>query len=443
MRDGINRRKLLRGIGLGSAFLAPFARHRLVHAAPAGNFMIMGTHNGFVRSSFGGSGEGTSMQLLPSLVPLTPHKQDLIVVRGLNHKSASSMQSHEDYCRVMSCTFSGGDKNSPAAATFDHMLGAHLGSRPLTLAGQPVRGPDNYTGLSWVAPRKPDPFFNDPRKAFEAVFGGMVPKPPTHSPGEPGVDPIAQQWKRRKSVLDFVHADITDFKGRLSRTDGANLDLYTDALRDLETSLMQKTSMLEAVVPSAPTMAVCETDAARTRVQTAPASAVSPEAYRLIHEAQMDVAATAMACGLRRIASLSFHTNFNPIGGKDYHAVSHGEAPKSVWEGIDKWNAERFAYLIGKFRSVGMLDHTIILWGNEIAEDHNQHDCVFLLAGGKALGMRVGRAVRYPVVSGQRSSSNRSFADLYVSIQKALGLKSEVFGDPQHCTGGLKEIYAG
>jgi hypothetical protein len=432
----ISRRKLLRGIGAGAALLSPFVRHRMADAAPAGNFMYHGGHNGFVRSAFGGMGSGAGFTLLPSLAPLEPYKNEVTTIRGLCHKAASTVVSHEDCCRQLSGTYGTGNKSRCESVTLDHELGQFLSSRPLTLSSTPVRGPDGYTGVSWVAPGRVDPFFTDPRKTFAVVFGGAMPTGMT-SGGDGGARAVELMMNRRKSVLDFVREDVGMFKRRLTGTDAANLDLYLEAIRDVERSMAQNAPLLQQATAS------CDAKELGARAQAAPSGSSSKEAHKAVYDTQLAIAAAALGCGVRRVVTFTPHTNYNPVGSVDYHNVSHGQAPKSHWAEIDKWHAERFATLVGRLKAYGVLSRTILVWGNEIAEDHHQHDCAFVVAGGSALGIKTQQAIRYPVVRGQRSEPNRSWNDLWVSVQKALGKKSDVFGDAKFCTGGLKELFPG
>lgn len=437
LRDGISRRKLLRGLGAATALVGPFARLRLADAAPAGNFMYHGGHNGFVRAQFGATGSGAEMSLLSSLEPLTPYKREVTVIRGLCHKAASNANSHEDCCRQLSGTYGTGSKSRCESVTFDHELGQFLSSRPLTLSSTPVRGPDGYTGVSWVAPGKVDPFFTDPRKTLAAVFGGAMPAGMLATDG--GAQAVETMLKRKQSVLDFVREDVGVFKRRLAATDAANLDLYLAALRDVEKGLASNAEAINAAVGA------CDAKALGARSQAAPTGSVNKEAHKAVYEAQLDIAAAALSCGLRRVVTFTPHTNYNPVGSLDYHLVSHGQAPRAHWAEIDRWHAERFAFLVGRLHATGVLNRTVVVWGNEIAEDHHQRDCVFVVAGGSALGLKTQQSIRYALAPGndQRAAANRSFNDLWVSVQKALGKSSDVFGDARFCTGGLKELFPG
>lgn len=175
-------------------------------------------------------------------------------------------------------------------------------------------------------------------------------------------------------------------------------------------------------------------------------------------EMMLEIAATAMACGTRRVVTLVWQRGsggINPVAAApSHHDVSHGMAPVSMWEQIDRWYVDRYAVLLSKLSTLKILDRTMAVWASEISEDHNQNDCVFVVGGGKALGIKSDQNIVYryhingtlyqnQALQAARDPRHRSTADLWVSAQKALGLKKESVGDAQYCTGGLQEVYAG
>jgi hypothetical protein len=94
-----------------------------------------------------------------------------------------------------------------------------------------------------------------------------------------------------------------------------------------------------------------------------------------------------------------------------------------------------------------VLDRTIIAWVTEIAEEHNQSDHVVVLAGGNALGMKLGQGIRYPFTGSEgggeavaRDPKNKGISDLWVTVQQALGVSSDKFGDPQWNSGPFTEL---
>jgi hypothetical protein len=446
-RHDISRRRLLRGLGAATALLAPFVRNRLVDAATGGNFLFFFTPNGHVRSDFGATaGTNGNYTLLPSLAPLESHKSDLIVIRGLNNKTSSYFNSHEDAQKTMSMYFGGGDANTNYGPSFDQELSAALGGGPaLTLGVEPLSIYENvYTALSWVAPGKSSGKITNAVKAYTSVFGaGVMPA------GSSGNDAAAADLlARRKSVLDFVQSDVARFSSRLVGKDKENLDLYLTSIRSLETKLGSNPDLKPQVS--------CDGATLQKQAAAAPGVSGTVDRYKANHDVMIDIIATAFACGVRRASSLCNGAGLNVVRGTDpnHHAVSHGEAPVSEWKAIDRWYAERFAYIVAKLKSLGVLDDTVVVWGSDISENHNQCDQVMVLAGGRKKGIQVGKGIIYPYFGKpdplQRDAHaaaidprNASQADLYVSIQKAFGVNKDYVGDKQWCTGGLKEVFPG
>lgn len=436
-----DRRRLLRGLGGGVALLAPFARHRVAEAAPAGNFLCWASPNGFVRTDFGAVAPGAPYELKPSTAKLTPYKDDLVVIRGLSNKSSSRGSSHEEMCRMLACWHGDGSVGTPPGPSFDYVLGLALGKPTLVMAVTAAGGPSAYSGLSWSGPRTAISQLGTPISAYKAAFGSAL---PDAGAGNAAVELVI---KRRKSVLDFVVDDVGRFRRRLNGTDATNLDLYLDALRQAERAMADRPVAAGA----------CNPEPLRALAEAAKAGR-DPTLFRNAAQLMFDVALASFACGTRRVATISGYaaTLFNPVqpGASDHHAVSHGAMPVDVWKAIDAWHAELFATLLQKMRATGLMDSTIAVWGSDISQGHNQCDCVYLVAGGRALGIKVGQAIVYPfygtanasqnaALQASRDPRNRSVHDLWVSVQKALGIRSDTFGDKEYCTGGLKELYAG
>jgi hypothetical protein len=100
--------------------------------------------------------------------------------------------------------------------------------------------------------------------------------------------------------------------------------------------------------------------------------------------------------------------------------VSHyeGANPVEVWKKIDTWYAERFAYVMKRLNDLALLDTTIVAWCTEISEGHDQRGFVVPIAGGGALGLQLGQAL----------SARSTLSNLWVTVQRALGVPSDTFG---------------
>jgi hypothetical protein len=175
-------------------------------------------------------------------------------------------------------------------------------------------------------------------------------------------------------------------------------------------------------------------------------------------ELWMDMIATAFACGTRRVATIQWQgasEGYDPAadqGSPNHHSVSHGSMPAAHWADIDTWYSNRFAYMLNALKTFNVLDKTVIAWVSEITEGHNQLNMVSVVAGGRALGIKLGQYIMYPITGQEREGSgaipvqqdpkNKGLNDLWVTLQNAVGVPATTFGDPKYCTGGLAELKA-
>ncbi len=443
-----SRRDLLRGLGAGAVLLAPFARSRRLDAAPAadGNLLVFFTPNGFARDKFDAvPSAGGGYTFKPSLAALEPHRSNVSVIRGLCNKSASTKSSHEDCVKILTCV-SGADTSTGYGPSIDQVVAKQFGGRPLTLAVEKFNAEPNWqTKISWVQAGAFEPHVKSTKAVFDNVFGNFM--PPMAGDATRAPDPVLAQ---NKSVLDFVRGDISLFKSRLSKADQAKLDLHLDALREVEKRV--------ATTPDLSRSGNTGACAINGLSQRASAAQLPDQVDNLKAqgETMLDLVATSFACGLKRSATLFWQPasdGINPNrGGGNHHQVSHYEAPNSAqqWPAIDAWYADRFKYAIEALASRGVLDDTVVVWVTEISESHNQNDFVNVVAGGKNLGIKLGQYLKYPFVGDEgggvsvgRDARNKSQAELWVSIQKALGIAQDTFGDVEHSSGGLTELWSG
>jgi len=445
----LSRRRLLRGLGAGALLLSPFARTRgaLAQAGQSGNLLIFFTPNGHYRQQFGAATPGPNFTLLPSLAPLEPHRADIAVVRGLSLRSPTVIRSHEDITRILTCV-SGPDKFLAYGPSIDHSIGMALGQRPLVVAVDPYRDQPHWrTLLSWRAAGVNEPFVKSHTAVFTDLFGGVA--GPATADQAAAVERARQ---RNKSVLDLINRDISAFRTRINSNDRAHLDAYLDSLRTVEQKVLKQTvggcdkEPLQARISGITGMATQNDDKSATGLAGQ---------LKTRGELHLDMIAAAFACGTRRIATVQWQgasEGYDPVadvGSPTHHSVSHYGVPDPPgrWAAIDKWYADRFAYAVAALKKVGVLDRTIIAWVSEISQEHTLNDHVIVLAGGQALGMKMGQYVLYPFVGKEgdhevaaRDPRNKSLSDLWVTVQQAMGVKKDTFGDAQWNAGPLTEL---
>lgn len=459
----LSRRSLMKaGLGVGAASFLPLVRTRTSRAQAApGNFLVFYSPNAWRRKWWGATPNGSTMTFGPSLSVLEPHKADITVIKGLCLKSTTKIATHQDIVRILTCTGAGTNGNEPGederayGPSIDHHITKQLSlPPPLTLAPDKslmlMSDPTNWMWrLSWrqdgTAVSHDLPLRN-PADVYGMLYSGMMPS------GQPAE--MAQRLKRGQSVLDLVKQDLTAMRTGLSAQDRGHLDVYEGSVRELERRLGQTSS--------------CDPQQPAPADWLGTGDAVDKLATN--GGVLLDLIGQAFACGSRRVATLQWGEGalgVNPARTtKDHHWVTHflGEAAKTTTDLdgdgkidvqdsqqlCDRWYAARFESCISKFKALGILDDTVIVWCTETSEGHNQNNCVWIVAGGRNLGIQLGKVIEYPFMGEEgalmqaretaRKPQNTSMADLWVSVQKALGVKQEGFGEPGMTTGGLKEL---
>lgn len=447
-----SRRNLLRGLGAGAVLLSPFVQHRssMAQAASSGNVLIFFTPNGHIKDEFEAEGAGASFTLKKSLAPLEAFKSDLAVIRGLTLKTPTEINSHDDICRITTCV-EGPDKAKAYGPSIDHVIGNALGKRPLYVNPEPARAEGHWrNALSWRESEVAEPFLTNHTAVFSSLFGSGT----TAGPGPAMPDPAIERARaRNKSILDFVNADIQTFRGRINSEDKAHLDLYLDSLRDVEQRVTKGAT-------AGGGGGICMPDALQARIAGLPTTAEqnddkSPNGLadnlKANGDLMIDMISAGFACGTQRVASILWQgaseglDPWNNTGSPNHHSVSHSTDFDS-WKAIDVWYAERFAYALDSLKKVNMLDKTMVVWVTEIAQGHETGDFVYIVAGGQAMGIKTGQRIHYPFQGNPgdknvlKDPKHRSLADLWVTVQNAMGIPDETFGDPQWSTGPLAEL---
>jgi hypothetical protein len=464
-RPRFSRRTLLRSLGASTALFSPFARPRAATAqsAPPGNLLIFYTPNGHKRRlvdgtlCFDAAAAPGGLTLGTSLQPLSPFQRDVAVIKGLNLKTPTFIASHQDICRILTCCSAPKEGNDQTQFTafgpsIDQTVAASFNQQPLVVAVDPFRDiPMWRTFLSWSASGVSAPFVKNHQEVFTELFGGLTgPRGMANT-----MATLADVRAGAASLPDAVRSGMATFGTRVSGSDHLALESYLQGLRFIEQRGVQ-------LLP--PTCAPTDLQA---RITALPAATVqnddrSPDGHaselQTRGELWMDMIAMAFACGTRRVAVIQWQgaaEGYNPpdnLGSPSHREITLGAAPVDHWVAIDTWYASRFAYQLAALKQLGILDRTIVVWISETTEGDNQLNMVVVVAGGQTLGLKTGQYIEYPFTGQEleisasipiaQNPANRSLADLWVTIQQALGVNKATFGDPKWSTGPLVELRA-
>ena len=438
----ISRRMFLRGAGgltVGLPLLTsllPRKAEAQAAAQPIKRFITYFNPNGVIPATWyptAGADE-RSFTIAAAHQPLAPFRDKLIWTSGIDMKSSKAGPGERHQTGMgtlltgrplLAGNFVGGDGSLAgwgSGISVDQRMVQSIGRSttiPSLQLGVRASGAEVRHRLSYLDTAMPLPPENDPRAAFDRLFG------------ETGTAPeeVQRLRRQRKSVLDAVLDQFGALDRKLGTDDKRKVDAHLSLVRDLE----------QRIVVNGPTC----TPPAEPAQLPVDSETTMPTIMRL----QMDILAVALSCDLTRVASVQCSNAENHIAMPwidsrgDGHSLSHA-GPSSPAEAAeltkrDTWYAGELAYLLGRLDSVmesgrSVLDNSIVFWGNELSvgATHSHIDMPFLIAGGAGY-FRMGRYLRY---------DHASHVNMLLSFLHAMDIDDQTFGDPEFCEGPLSGL---
>ena len=244
------RRTVLRGLGATVALpfldaMAPALTAVAKTAAqPIPRMGFFYVPNGMFLPSFHPAGEGgANFELTPTLKPLEPHRDKIVVVSGLSNSGVVSTnegggvhtRAHGGWLSgVLPKRTEGADLR--AGKTIDQYvadkLGADTALRSLELtidSNYQVGNCENgyscayINSSSWLNATTPLPHERDPRVIFRRLFGDGG-----------SVEARLEQMQTDRSILDSVSDSLGKLERRLGLGDRTTVDEYLDSVREIE-----------------------------------------------------------------------------------------------------------------------------------------------------------------------------------------------------------------
>ena len=434
----LNRRRFLRHLGVSAAALpflgglpsllgatAPKRRQRLV---------IVFSPNGTLPNDFWPDQQGEEFEFKSILKPLEPFKSQTLMLNGVYNKVRGDGDSH---MRGMSCLLTGsellpgnimGGGGNPAgwagSISIDQELRNFFQSQPETRTrfgsiefGVAVPGrADPWTRMSYAGGNQPVAPIDDPYQMFGKLYGKMKDK------------------ESLVSVLDDVQDDIKKIASKLSARDKALLDQHLTIVRSLEKDLQNTDNdvALEHPVPDLdPSIELVNDN--------------TPQISRM----QIELLVNALSNDMTRVATLQYMRSVGQaqmrwLGVEEgHHSLSHdpdgNQASQEKLRKINTWFAGEVAHLAKRLSETpepagegSMLDHTLIVWTNELGKgnSHTLDNIPLVLVGGGA-DFKMGRSLKL-----DKAAHNR----LWLTVAHAMGHNIPTFGKAELCQEGVLEL---
>ena len=429
INKSLPRRTVLRGLGATLALpfldaMAPASSSRSARAAgkPAHRFQAFYVPNGMAMEYWTPSGEGTGFELSPILEPLTPYRDQLIVLSGLranwNYIHAGASGS------FLTGTTRGGRNETEIIAdvSMDQLLARHFAKETQVASLEVALDRPNNAGactgnlscvythtISWRSPTQPLPMEWNPRAVFETLFGDS---------GSTERSAREARLRQHKSLLDAVTDKLADLKRELGVHDQVKLDEYTESVRDVERRVQRAEEQSDLELPEI------------RQPQGAPA------VFEDHLELMLDLQRLAFQSDLTRVSSFMVGKEqsarpYPQIGVPEaHHPLSHhNNLPELVahMSKINRYHTELFAKHLAKLRATPdgdgtLLDHTTILYGSGISNStrHAGDNLPIMLVGGGAGRLPGGRHIRY--------GSEPSLANLLVTLMDKMDVPVDRIG---------------
>ena len=379
-------------------------------------------------------GEGRDFTFNKSLEPLEPYRNQVTVMGGLSHPKVRRIGGHDSGDTFLTgeemSLRATGLKNSISLDQYmaqTHRLGASTRFSSLTLSSDGGVGmPTRANTLSFSNNGQPIPSFNRPAVVFERLFGLKG-------------DSIEAQRKgltRTGSHLDLLLDEAKSLHRKLGKNDQDKLDQYLTSVREIEQDVERSARWLDMPKP-------------KVNAEGLTLDADNETPGKLIY-AMLDLIALSFQTDSTRFVTyqlasmhgaISIANKFPSLLGfaKDAHGLAHGAGKGKGAENRGKWDlyqTECLAYLIKRLSEMkegsgSVLDNTCILYGSSNSKTHNNTNYPLIMAGGKNMGYQHGQYLRF--------GNDVPLANLFVTIQKSVGVKSESFSDS---TGNLDRFFA-
>ena len=369
-------------------------------------------------------GEGRSFTFNKSLEPLEPYRNHVTVMGGLSHPKVRRIGGHDSGDTFLTgeemSLRATGLKNSISLDQYiaqTHRLGAGTRFSSLALSSDGGVGmPTRANTLSFSNNGQPIPSFNRPAVVFERLFGLKG-------------DSIEAQRKgltRTGSHLDLLLDEAKSLHRKLGKNDQDKLDQYLTSVREIEQDVERSARWLDMPKP-------------KVNAEGLTLDADNETPGKLIY-AMLDLIALSFQTDSTRFVTyqlasmhgaISIANKFPSLLGfaKDAHGLAHGAGKGRGAENRGKWDlyqTECLAYLIKRLSEMkegsgSVLDNTCILYGSSNSKTHNNTNYPLIMAGGKNMGYQHGQYLRF--------GNDVPLANLFVTIQKSVGVKSESFAD--------------
>ena len=369
------------------------------------------------------NGEGREFTFNKPLEVLEPMRDQVTIIGGLSHPKVRRIGGHDSgdtFLTGEELSVSTGLKNSISLDQFmarTHGLGAHTRFSSLVLSNDGGVGmPTRSNTLSYSSDGQPIPAINRPAIVFERLFGLNA----------ESIEAQRLGLTRTGSHLDLLRSQAKSLHKRLGSADRDKLDQYLTSVREVEQGVERAAHWLDVPRPKVNAEGLsldADSDTPEDLIRTM---------YDLMVLAfQTDSARFATYQLASMHGAISIANKFpNLLGFKNNaHGLAHAMNKPGGAQNCGEWDRYQATHLhrfLEKLAAIpegdgSLLDNICVFYGSSNSTTHNNTNYPLLLAGGKNMGYTHGQYLRY--------DAKTPLANLFVTIQKRMGLQVDSFAD--------------
>jgi hypothetical protein len=385
--------------------------------------------NGTIPSAFWPDETGRDFKLKEIMTPMEAFKERMLVIKGLSNRVRGDGDNH---MRGMSCLLTGielfpgniqGGSDTPAGwasgISIDQELKNYFQSKEDTRTrfgslefgvGVSDRA-DPWTRMSYAGPNKPVAPVSDPYQMYQKLYGQLKDK------------------ESLQSILDDVQGDLKKVRKLISAEDRRLIEEHQALVRQMEREIAEAGKQKLRIGPPSLEEGIADQNDNVPRLS----------------RMQIDLLVNSFVNDMARVATLQYtksvgSAKMNWLDIKDgHHALSHepdkNEEAMTKLTKINKWFCGELRYLCERLAGTpepggggSMLDHTLIVWTNELGKgsSHTLDNIPFVLVGG-GFGFEMGRSLKLEKIPHNR---------LHLAFAHAVGHRIDTFGKTSLCDGG-------
>jgi hypothetical protein len=383
------------------------------------------------------AGTGSDYELSPTLKPLAPHREDMLVLSGLD--VVNGRGSHSGPAATFMTGVTPSKLTNSVGISADQVIAKQIGQDttlasmelgvdPPEWAGGAVDGLAGYytSTISWMTENTPLPRQVNPRGVFERLFGDTDSLDP---------EALRRRMESKSSVLDSVSDGVKQLMASVSASDQHKLQEYFNAVREIERGI-------EATEAKNLNEGFADTSITRP--------AGIPNLYADHVNLMFDMMLLAYQTDMTRMITFMLghegsDRNYLELGAKDgHHSLTHHKGRPEAIElvkKIDLYQSELLSRFINKLKSTGdgegtLLDNSIIIAGGAHSDGnlHLHTDVPMLVFGGKQKHVKGGRHIRY---------NHDPVSNLHLAVMDMANVSAEEFlTEKSDATGILEGLTA-